>query len=117
MKKESFLLVKPHFYCDACSQQVDAQMDSCPHCHAEFSGIRCPVCLFNGDIATFSNGCPSCGYNKIKTEQSTKKHTIKKTKINSYPWNASAKELSTIAVAFVIATIAILIFYHLQTKL
>lgn len=52
----------PHFYCDICGLPVSPREKSCPHCGGEFTGVRCPSCDFMGGEASFTRGCPSCGF-------------------------------------------------------
>ncbi|MBI9102347.1 MAG: hypothetical protein JEY99_08030 [Spirochaetales bacterium] len=55
------------FFCDACGQSVSSGSTECPHCHASFSGVRCPSCGHQGRESEFLSGCPSCGFLTAKT--------------------------------------------------
>ncbi|MDR3302457.1 MAG: hypothetical protein LBT01_08045 [Spirochaetaceae bacterium] len=53
---------KARFICDNCGIEVGASEKRCPKCGRYFSSVRCPKCGFAGEEASFTNGCPSCGY-------------------------------------------------------
>ena len=57
MKKE-----KPRFYCDNCGSEVAQDQHECHNCGRSFLSVRCPACGLTGDVKTFENGCPKCGY-------------------------------------------------------
>jgi len=53
---------KARFFCEYCDHEVDSDAKFCPYCGRFFASVRCPKCGFTGNHATFSNGCPNCGY-------------------------------------------------------
>lgn len=54
--------MKIEYFCEACRASVKSNSEVCPKCNSFFSGVRCPVCRMEGDIKSFLNGCPSCGF-------------------------------------------------------
>lgn len=53
---------KAKYFCENCGSEVAANARFCPKCGKFFSSVRCPECGFTGDVKTFINGCPQCGY-------------------------------------------------------
>ncbi|NIZ40126.1 zinc ribbon domain-containing protein [Entomospira entomophila] len=110
--------MKSHFFCDACNREVASHLDKCPYCGVKFAGVRCPACQYHGTIADFANGCPSCGYT-LGEQFTPEKPTITKKPLRPsralrYPWQLPTKDIGSIAVAFIIASIALLVFYYIH---
>lgn len=53
---------KAKYFCENCGSEVVSNARFCPKCGKFFSSVRCPKCGFTGDVHTFKNGCPECGY-------------------------------------------------------
>lgn len=53
---------KAKYFCENCGAEVLSNARFCPKCGKFFSSVRCPKCGFTGDVKTFKNGCPQCGY-------------------------------------------------------
>ena len=53
---------RSRFFCENCRNEVRPNAKVCPHCGRFFEAVRCPVCTYVGEAASFVRGCPSCGY-------------------------------------------------------
>lgn len=53
---------KPKFFCESCGAEVRQNDKFCKHCGKFFASVKCPQCNKIGDAASFSKGCPVCGY-------------------------------------------------------
>jgi len=54
--------VDTRFFCESCGNEVPFNAEVCPTCGKVFSAVKCPVCLYEGKPAEFTQGCPQCGY-------------------------------------------------------
>ncbi|NIZ47363.1 hypothetical protein PVA44_01120 [Entomospira nematocerorum] len=110
--------MKSHFFCDACNREVASHLDHCPYCGVKFAGVRCPACKYHGNIADFEDGCPSCGYTMgdqiTPAKSSPSKTSPRPSRHLRYPWQLPTKDIGTIAIAFIIASIALLLFYYIH---
>ena len=78
-------------FCTSCGAQLEDDAKFCPKCGKFFSSVRCPECGFTGDVKTFLNGCPQCGYamgnisngNKNTKEPKRKMHSYEKKRIKT----------------------------------
>ena len=64
---------KAKYFCENCGAEVASNARFCPKCGKFFSSVRCPQCGFTGDVKTFINGCPQCGYAMTPIGTDTKK--------------------------------------------
>lgn len=54
--------MESRFFCEFCGKEVPFNAEVCPSCGAQFKGVRCPLCHFEGHPALFNRGCPQCYY-------------------------------------------------------
>ena len=54
--------MKTRFFCESCGREVSPTARRCPGCGKNFTSVKCPECGFEGGVADFADGCPSCGY-------------------------------------------------------
>ncbi|MDR2149521.1 MAG: zinc ribbon domain-containing protein [Spirochaetaceae bacterium] len=62
-------MAQTKFFCDNCGTEVPQESEVCPQCGRGFSSVRCPICGFVGEVASFKEGCPSCGYSAASEEK------------------------------------------------
>ena len=60
------------FYCESCGKEVPFNAEMCPTCGKVFSAVKCPVCLYEGRPAEFTQGCPQCGYMSTRMDDPRK---------------------------------------------
>ncbi|MDR2446854.1 MAG: zinc ribbon domain-containing protein [Treponema sp.] len=61
------------FFCDKCGFEVPQDAKVCPDCGCSFSSVKCPACGFIGQVASFQDGCPVCGYSTEQIENAQTK--------------------------------------------
>ena len=99
---------KAKFFCEGCGQAVPSDADICPECGNSFNLVKCSQCLFTGQPAAFTDGCPECGYMKPPIKRQVQNPPSNQKKLLS-------ARVYAIAISFFI--LLLILFFYLFTRL